>query len=88
VAGKTATLSFTGIQAAWVSTLGPTRGSATAKLDSGAASTVDTHASAPKTAQIVKVLKGASGSHTFVVKVLGTSGHPRVDVDAFIVLAG
>jgi hypothetical protein len=86
--GKTATLTFTGIQAEWVSTLGPTRGSATAKLDSGAVATVDTHASTPKTAQIVKVLKGTSGSHKFVVTVLGTSGHPRVDIDAFIVLAG
>jgi pro-kumamolisin-like protein len=87
-AGKTATLSFSGIQAAWVSTLGPTRGSASVKLDSGAATTISTHASSPKTAQIVDVVSGSSGSHKLVVKVLGTSGHPRVDVDAFIVLAG
>ena len=31
---------------------------------------------------------GSPGSHKLVVKVLGTSGHPRVDIDAFIVLAG
>jgi hypothetical protein len=87
-AGKTATLSFTGIQAAWVSTLGSTRGSASVKLDSGTTATISTHASSPKTAQVVDVLSGASGSHKLVIKVLGTSGHPRVDIDAFIVLAG
>ena len=88
VAGKTATLSFTGIQAAWVSTVGSTRGSATVKLDSGATVTISTHGTSPKTAQIVDVVSGASGAHKLVVKVLGTSGHPRVDVDAFVVLAG
>ena len=87
-AGKTATLSFTGIQAAWVSTEGTTRGSASVKLDSGTAATISTHASAPKTAEIVDVVSGSSGSHKLVVKVLGTAGHPRVDIDAFIVLAG
>jgi Pro-kumamolisin, activation domain len=87
-AGKTATLSFTGVQAAWMSTQGPTRGSASAKLDSGTATTISTHASSPKTAEIVDVVSGSPGSHKLVVKVLGTSGHPRVDIDAFIVLAG
>jgi hypothetical protein len=87
-AGKTATLTFTGIQAAWLSTEGPTRGSASVKLGSGSSTTISTHTSSPKTAEIVDVVKGASGSHTLVVKVLGTSGHPRVDIDAFIVLAG
>jgi hypothetical protein len=86
-AGKTATLSFKGLQAAWVSTEGTTRGSASVKLDSGSAKTISTHTSSPKTAEIVDVVSAASGSHTLVVKVLGTSGHPRVDIDAFIVLA-
>jgi hypothetical protein len=27
-----------------------------------------------------------AGTHTIKVVVLGTSGHPRVDVDAFLVL--
>jgi hypothetical protein len=86
-AGKTATLSFKGLEAAWVSTEGTTRGSASVKLDSGTAKTISTHTSSPETAQIVDVVSAASGSHTLVVKVLGTSGHPRVDIDAFIVLA-
>jgi hypothetical protein len=87
-AGKTATFSFSGVQYAWVSTLGPTRGSASVQFDSGGTTTINTHASSPKTAQIVDVVSGASGTNTLVVKVLGTAGHPRVDIDAFIVLAG
>jgi len=27
-----------------------------------------------------------AGSHSLVLKVLGTTGHPRVDVDAFLVI--
>jgi hypothetical protein len=27
-----------------------------------------------------------SGAHSLLLKVLGTSGHPRVDVDAFLVI--
>ncbi len=87
-AGKTATLSFTGIQAAWVSTQGPTRGSASIQRDSQPKATVNTHTSTPKTAEIVHVVHGPSGSHKLLIKVLGTAGHPRIDIDAFIVLAG
>jgi kumamolisin len=87
-AGKTATLSYTGIQAAWVTTLGPTRGSASTQRDSQPKITVNTNASAPKTAWIVHVVTGPSGSHKLAITVLGTSGHPRIDIDAFIVLAG
>jgi hypothetical protein len=86
-AGKTATLSFTGIQAAWVSTDGPTRGSASVKLGSGTAKTINTHTTSVKTAHVVDVVTTTEGAHKLVVKVLGTSGHPRVDVDAFIVLS-
>jgi hypothetical protein len=88
VAGKTATLSFTGFQVAWMSTLGTTRGSASVKLDSGTAQTINTHASTTQAAHIVDVVTAANGSHKLVVKVLGTAGHPRIDIDAFIVLAG
>jgi len=88
VAGKTATLTFTGFQVAWMSTQGPTRGSATVKLDSGTPGTINTNASSPKTAEIVDVVTAAAnGSHKLVVTVLGTAGHPRIDVDAFVVLS-
>jgi len=88
VKGKTATLTFTGFQVAWMSTQGPTRGSATVKLDSGTAATISTNTSSPHAAEVVDVVTAAAnGSHKLVVNVLGTAGHPRIDVDAFIVLS-
>jgi hypothetical protein len=87
-AGQTATFTFTGIQVAWMSTQGPTRGSATVKLDSGTASTINTNTTSPHTAEIVDVATAAANaSHKLVITVLGTSGHPRIDVDAFVVLS-
>jgi len=87
-AGKTATFTFTGVQVAWMSTQGPTRGSATVKLDSGTASTINTDTTSPHTAEIVDVATAAANaSHKLVITVLGTSGHPRIDVDAFVVLS-
>ena len=88
VKGKTATLTFTGFQVAWMSTQGPTRGSATVKLDSGTAATINTNTSSAHAAEVVDVVTAAAnGSHKLVVNVLGTAGHPRIDVDAFIVLS-
>jgi hypothetical protein len=87
LAGKTATLSFTGLQVAWVSTQGPDRGSATVKVDSGSAATVNTNASTVKAAQTVIVVKTTSAAHKLLITTLGTSGHPRVDVDAFVTLS-
>ena len=78
VKGKTATLTFTGFQVAWMSTQGPTRGSATVKLDSGTAATINTNTSSAHAAEVVDVVTAAAnGSHKLVVNVLGTSGHPR-----------
>lgn len=87
VAGKTATLSFTGGAVAWMTTESSNRGSATVSLDGKAPATVSTNTSATKPAEIVDVAKGKSGTHKLVIKVLGTSGHARVDVDAFVVLS-
>ncbi len=87
-AGKTATLTFSGAQVAWVSTENAKQGSASVKLGSGSAATLSTHASSTKTAEIVDVLHTAAGPHKLVVTVLGTPGHPRIDIDAFIVLTG
>ena len=87
-AGDTATFSFHGFELAWVSTKGTTRGAATVKLDSQTAATINTNGPVRKPAEIVDVVKGRSGPHTVVITVLGSAGHPRVDIDALIVLAG
>lgn len=86
ISGKTAKFSFTGSQVAWVSTLGANRGSATVKLNGGTTTTVSTHGASLKTAMVVFVKTVTGGAHTLTLKVLGTSGHPRVDVDAFLVI--
>ncbi len=89
-AGKTATLTFTGVQVAWVSTLGGTRGSARVSLNGGASTIISAHANSTNTAEIVDTVLAPTGNgkKKLVVKVLGTAKHPRVDIDAFIVLAG
>jgi hypothetical protein len=84
---KTATLKYTGYQVAWVSTQGSTRGSAKVSLDGGTAQTINTHSSTTKTAEVVDLLQKGQGAHTLVITVLGTSGSPRVDVDAFVILS-
>jgi hypothetical protein len=86
LAGKTAKFSFTGSQVAWVSTIGSNRGSATLSLDGGSAATVSTNGSTLQAARVVFIKTAASGTHSLLLKVLGTSGHPRVDVDAFLVI--
>jgi kumamolisin len=87
VAGKTATLTFTGVDVAWVSTKGSGYGSATVKLDSGTAKTISTNASTTATAHVVDVVPATSAAHTLVITVLGTAGHPRIDIDAFVILS-
>lgn len=86
IAGKQATFTFTGTQVAWVSTINTDRGSATVSIDGGTAKTVNTNGTALHTAAIVYSKAVTSATHTLVLKVLGTAGHPRVDVDAFLVI--
>ena len=85
-AAKTATFSFTGSQVAWVSTIASNRGSASVSLDGGTAATVSTHGTTIQPRTVVYIKTMTSGAHTLLVKVLGTAGHPRVDVDAFLVI--
>jgi hypothetical protein len=87
VKGNTATLTFTGAQVGWMSTEGTSRGAATVQLDTGTPVTINTNNSKVLTAEIVDVVQAANGSHKLVIKLLGTAGHPRVDVDAFVILA-
>jgi hypothetical protein len=86
VAGKTAKFSFTGSQVAWVSTIASNRGSASVSLDGGTATTVSTNGTTTKPAMVVFTKIVPAGTHSLLLKVLGTAGHPRVDVDAFLVI--
>ena len=86
VAGRQAKFSFTGSQVAWVSTINMDRGSASVSIDGAAAATVSTNGASLHTASIVYTKSVAAGTHSLLLKVLGTSGHPRVDVDTFLVI--
>ncbi len=86
LAGRQATFTFTGSQVAWVSTTNTDRGSATVSIDGGTAKTVNTNGTSLHPAAIVYTRTVASGTHSLALTVLGTAGHPRVDIDAFLVI--
>jgi hypothetical protein len=86
-AGATAWLSFTGRSVALVAPRGPTRGSARIYVDGIYAGTVSTWAATSASRQLVFARTWpTAGTHRIEVRVAGTAGHPRVDVDAFLVL--
>jgi hypothetical protein len=83
-AGAAATYTFTGSSVAWASTLGPNRGSANVYVDGVFKKTVSLYSATLQSKQVVYSYQwGANGAHTLMVVVVGTTGHPRVDVDAF-----
>jgi subtilisin family serine protease len=83
-----ATYKFTGSQVAWIGTYSPNRGRAEVFLDGVSQGIVDLYAANVSTRQIFFAKKVASGTHTLVIKVLGTrssqSTSTYVDVDAFV----
>ena len=83
--GARATYSFSGRAVAWVSTVGPGRGSAKVYLDGTYITTVDLAAATTTFGRVVFAKTWAgSGFHTIRI-VVATAGQ-RVDVDAFEVL--
>ncbi|HVA85392.1 MAG TPA: phosphodiester glycosidase family protein, partial [Candidatus Saccharimonadales bacterium] len=86
--GGSATYTFVGSSFAWVSALSPVRGSADVYVDGVLRATLSLFSKATIARQMVFTKTWtSSGRHTIRIVALGTAGHPRVDVDAFIVLA-
>ena len=84
-AGASATYTFSGRSIAWVADRGPTRGSARIYVDGIYTGLVSLHASSYQWRQIVyEASWSTSGTHTIKIVAVGTAGHPRVDVDAFL----
>jgi hypothetical protein len=83
----TAKFTFSGKRVAWVTDVGPARGSASVKLDGTAAVTVSENATAaaPRTLIYTSMFNG--GTHHLLLDNQATAGHPRIDIDAFVVLA-
>ncbi len=86
-AGASATFRFSGRAVALVAPKGPAMGSAKVYVDGVYLRTISLRASTARSRQVVVTDSWAtSGSHSIKVVVVGTSGHPRVEVDAFVVL--
>ena len=86
--GAKATFSFSGTDVAWVAPKSKARGKAAVYLDGAKVATVDLFSRQTLARQVV-FSKGdldPATPHTLEVRSLGTSGRPRVDVDAFAVL--
>lgn len=87
-ANSSMSVTFTGTGIAWVAPTGPTRGAARVYLDGKLDKAVSLYT---KTAAFRKLVYthmwAAQGTHTVKIVVVGTSGRPRIDVDAFVVLS-
>lgn len=90
-AGRTATFTFQGTAAAFISTLGPNRGLVDVWLDGALVATVDLYAPSIQTRAIVwttgdTALSG--GTHTIELRTTGTHNSSatgsRIDLDAFL----
>jgi hypothetical protein len=91
MAGRSATITFTGNSVAWVSTVGPSRGIARVFVDGVLVRSVDLYAPALGARRVVYARNGLpDGVHTIRIEVTGTrnaaSSGNRVDLDAFVVL--
>jgi hypothetical protein len=86
-AGASASFSFTGRSVGWVAAAGPTQGSAKVYIDGTYAGSVDLHAPTTSWRRVVFAKTwSSSGSHRIRVVCQATPGHPRITIDAFVVL--
>jgi subtilisin family serine protease len=85
-AGRKVSYAITGRSIAWIAATGPTRGSAKVWVDGVYTGSVSLHASTTSYRKVVWSRSWTTaGAHTVTLVVVGTSGHPRVDVDAMVV---
>lgn len=86
-AGSTARLSFEGREVAVVARRTPTSGRARVYLDGVLQATIDLAAPAREPRMVVfRRSFEQSAGHVLKISVLGTSGRPRFDLDAFVVV--
>ena len=86
-AGASASFKFTGRAVAFVTTLDELGGQVRVYVDGAFQATVDTYAASPTYRQIVFSKAWSSyATHTIKLVVVGTAGHPRVELDAFEVV--
>ena len=86
VRGASATLTFTGRGIAWIAKTSPYLGNAVIYVDGSRVATVNLREVTTYRWTGYARMWGSDGRHTLRVVVAGTAGHPRVDVDGFVVV--
>ncbi len=82
-----ARFSFTGRGVAWVAPKSTSRGKALIYLDGVYVGKVNLYSAQTESRKLVFARSwSGSSAHTLTVRPVGTAGHPRIDVDAFVVL--
>jgi subtilisin family serine protease len=85
-AGRKVRYDFTGRSFAWVAAKGPTRGSASVWVDGVKVASVSLYSSSTSYRKVVWAKSWpTAGKHAVTLVVAGTTGHPRVDIDAAII---
>jgi len=83
----TASFTFRGRGIGWIASVGPGRGRASVYVDGRYVATVDLAATTAATRRVVFARRWDSvGTRTVTIWPHGPDGHPRVDVDGFVVL--
>jgi hypothetical protein len=86
-AGDWVRITFRGSAIALVGPKGPTRGSAEIRLDGVKVRNVSAYSRTSATLRLLHASTTSPGGwHTLEVRVLATPGHPRFDIDGFIIL--
>jgi hypothetical protein len=84
-AGARATFTFTGRSFAWIGCVGPSRGRANVYVNGTFKQSVNLYAAASSCRNVLLGLSwSAATSRTIRIVVVGTVGHPRVDLDAVV----
>jgi hypothetical protein len=85
--GSTVSYTFTGRSIAWVGLKAANRGKANVYVNGVLNATVDLYSSTTLRQRIVwSANYSTSATRTVTIRVLGTFGRPRVDVDGFVVI--
>jgi len=86
--GATMSFTFTGRAVSWIAPRRPSDGEAVVALDGRPVALVHLHADSLQLRRVVWDARFQQvGTHHVTITVVGTPGHPRVDVDSMLVLA-
>ena len=87
VTGASATYTFSGLGIAWIAAKGSSHGGAQVFIDGLLVGSVNQYASQTAARQVLFATRFATaGVHTIKIVASGTAGHPRIDLDTFILL--